>query len=44
MDRGDEGTMAHSEVAGEFGLRPVTVNRIALRAGQRRGSCGRDSL
>ena len=32
--------MTYDEVAGVFGLHPVTVNRIALRAGQRRG-CGR---
>ena len=30
--------MTYSEVAKVFGLHPVTVNRIALRAGQRRGS------
>jgi hypothetical protein len=32
--------MTYGEVAGVFGLHSVTVNRIALRAGQRRG-CGR---
>ena len=32
--------MTYGEVAGMFGLHPVTVNRIALRAGQKRG-CGR---
>jgi hypothetical protein len=30
--------MTYCEVAKVFGLHPVTVNRIALRAGQRRGS------
>ena len=30
--------MTYGEVAGMFGLHPVTVNRIALGAGQRRGS------
>lgn len=30
--------MTYDEVAAVFGLHPVTVNRIALRAGQRRGS------
>jgi hypothetical protein len=30
--------MTYGEVAGVFGLHPVTVNRIALRAGQKRGS------
>jgi hypothetical protein len=30
--------MPYSEVARVFGLHPVTVNRIALGAGQRRGS------
>jgi hypothetical protein len=30
--------MTYGEVAEVFGLHPVTVNRIALRAGQRRGS------
>lgn len=32
--------MTYGEVAVAFGLHPVTVNRIALRAGQRRG-CGK---
>ena len=32
------GEMTYGEVAGAFGLHPVTVNRIALRAGQKRGS------
>ena len=30
--------LTYGEVAGVFGLHPVTVNRIALRAGQKRGS------
>jgi len=30
--------MTYGEVARVFGLHPVTVNRIALQAGQRRGS------
>ena len=30
--------MTYHEVARVFGLHPVTVNRIALLAGQRRGS------
>ena len=30
--------MTYCEVAKVFGLHPVTVNRIALRVGQRRGS------
>jgi len=30
--------MTYGEVAGVFGLHPVTVNRIALEAGERRGS------
>jgi hypothetical protein len=30
--------MTYCEVAKVFGLHPVTVNRIALRAGQRRSS------
>lgn len=30
--------MIYEEVATVFGLHPVTVNRIALQAGQRRGS------
>ncbi len=32
--------LTYGEIAGVFGLHPVTINRIALRAGQRRG-CGR---
>ena len=36
----DNPQMTYGEVAVVFGLHPVTVNRIALRAGQRRG-CGR---
>lgn len=35
--------MTYDEVAGVFGLHPVTVNRIALGAGQRRGSGRRRS-
>lgn len=30
--------MTYSEVAGVFGLHPVTVNRIVLRVGEKRGS------
>lgn len=30
--------MTYGEVAGVFGLHPVTVNRIVLRAGEKRGS------
>ena len=33
--------LTYGEIARTFGLHPVTVNRIALQAGQRRGSCRR---